>query len=178
MKALEGAAKEHLKADGFILDLRGNPGGIGAMAPGFAGWFVREPDHELGTMLTRDSKLRFVVNPRPETFDGPLAVLVDGLSASTSEILAGGLQDLKRARVFGTRTMGAALPSAFERLANGDGFQYAFANYVSAGGRPLEGRGVTPDVVVAPDRQALLAGRDPVLEAAVRWIGAQKKPGR
>ena len=109
-----------------------------------------------------------------DAFDGPLAVLVDGMSGSTSEILAGGLHDLHRARIFGTRTMGACLPSVFERLANGDGFQYAFANYVSAGGEPLEGRGVTPDEVVTPDRAALLAGRDPILEAAVRWIRSTK----
>jgi carboxyl-terminal processing protease len=94
---------------------------------------------------------------------------VDGLSASTSEIFAGGLQDLGRARVFGTPTAGAALPSVIEKLPNGDGFQYAIANYTSEGGKVLEGRGVIPDVVVAPTREALLAGHDPVLEAALSW---------
>jgi len=114
--------------------------------------------------------LRFVVNPRLPAFRGPLAILVDGSSASTSEIFAGGMQDLKRARVFGTRTAGAALPSFIEKLPNGDGFQTAAADYISEGGKRLEGLGVTPDVVVAPTRDSLLAGRDVALEAAVNWI--------
>jgi carboxyl-terminal processing protease len=65
------------------------------------------------------------------------------------------------------------LPSIIERLPNGDGFQYAFANYVSESGAALEGNGVEPDVEVIPTREALLAGRDPALEAAVEWILAQ-----
>jgi carboxyl-terminal processing protease len=160
--------------DGLILDLRGNPGGIGGMAMGISGFLIATPDHKLGVMYLRDTTLRFVVNPRPEVFEGPVAVLVDALSASTSEILAGGLKDLGRARIFGTRTAGAALPSIFERLPNGDGFQYAVANYVSEGGKPLEGEGVTPDEQVRLTREALLAGRDPVVEAALAWIRSQK----
>ena len=85
----------------------------------------------------RDSTIKFVVNPRLNTFSGPVAILVDGASASTSEILAGGMKDLGRARIFGTHTAAAALPSFFEKLPNGDGFQYAIANYVSEGGKPL-----------------------------------------
>jgi len=99
---------------------------------------------------------------------------VDGCSASTAEIFAGGLKDLKRARVFGTHTAGAALPSIFERLPNGDGFQYAIANYVSEGGRPLEGIGVTPDEEAGPSRSDLLAGRDPALDRALAWIHNRK----
>ncbi|MBZ5635490.1 MAG: hypothetical protein LAO55_20390 [Acidobacteriia bacterium] len=162
--------------DGVIIDLRGNPGGIGGMAMGMAGFLVDKPNQRLGTMYLRDSTLNFVVNPRADVFSGPVAVLVDGCSASTSEIFAGGLKDLGRARIFGTRTAAAALPSAFERLPDGDGFQYAVANYVSEGGQPLEGLGVTPDVVVEMTRAALLAGHDPVMDAAIDWIGRQRKP--
>ena len=160
--------------DGLIIDLRGNPGGIGGMAMGMAGFLVDKPNQRLGTMYLRDSTLNFVVNPRAKVFSGPVAVLVDGCSASTSEIFAGGLKDLGRARVFGTPTAAAALPSAFERLPNGDGFQYAVANYISEGGQPLEGLGVTPDVVVELTRAALLAGHDAVVDAAIDWI--RKKP--
>ncbi|HMP01927.1 MAG TPA: S41 family peptidase [Gemmatales bacterium] len=174
MPVIAQAVRDHHDATGFILDLRGNPGGIGFMAVGVGGWFVKERNLRLGHMVTRDSRLNFVLNPQPQPFLGPLAVLVDGASASTSEILAGGLQDLKRARVFGTRTMGAALPSMFVRLPNGDGFQYAFANYISAGGKPLEVHGVQPDEEVRPDRKALLEGRDQVVDAAIEWIKAQK----
>jgi carboxyl-terminal processing protease len=116
-----------------------------------------------------------VVNPRAEVFTRPVAILVDGSSASTSEIFAEGLKDLGRARVFGTRTAAAALPSIIERLPNGDGFQYATANYISEGGQPLEGLGVTPDVVVNLTRQALLSGHDPVVDTALDWIHQQRK---
>src|SRR5579884_2330750 len=156
--------------DGLIIDLRGNPGGLGAMAMGMAGYLVNKPGLRLGTMYTRDTPLNFVINPRTPGFGGPVAVLLDGESASTSEIFAGGLKDLGRARVFGTRSAAAALPSVIERLPNGDGFQYAVANYISEGGRPLEGVGVQPDVEVKLTRQALLSGRDPVIDAALQWI--------
>ncbi|MCS7034000.1 MAG: S41 family peptidase [Phycisphaerae bacterium] len=174
------AVESFRDADGLILDLRGNPGGIGFMANGMAGYLVDQPGLQLGQMTMRDAKLDFRINPQPFVFTGPLAVLVDGASMSTSEILAGGLQDIGRARVFGTPTPGAALPSRIERLPNGDGFQYAFANYVSARGQALEGRGVQPDEVVWPERRALLAGRDPVIDAAVAWIvnQARLKVGR
>jgi len=161
--------------DGFVIDLRGNPGGLGGLAMGLAGWFLDRSGLRLGEMFTRTSNLQFVIFPRPEPFRGPLAVLVDDCSASTSEVFAGGLQDLKRARIFGVRTAGAALPSIFERLPNGDGFQYAVANYISAGGKPLEGNGVMPDDIVPLSRAALLAGRDPILDAAVNWIDKLKK---
>jgi carboxyl-terminal processing protease len=103
--------------------------------------------------------------------------LVDEMSMSTSEILAGGLRDLKRVRIFGTPTPGAALPSHIEKLPSGDRFQFAVANYISAGGDVLEGVGVAPDELVKPDRAALLAGRDPVIEAAVTWINSQSTTG-
>jgi carboxyl-terminal processing protease len=161
---------------GFIIDLRGNPGGLAILASGMAGFFIDQPDTKLGTLYQREVTLKLVVNPRVDTFSGPLAILVDGASVSTSEIMAGGLQDLKRARIFGSRTAGAALPSNVERLPNGDLFQYAVANYISEGGQTLEGRGVIPDQEVGVSRAALLAGQDPVLEAAINWIRAQPRP--
>jgi carboxyl-terminal processing protease len=173
-RTVEDAVKGCGGCKGFVLDLRGNPGGIGGLAMGVAGWFVDQSGLHLGTMLQRTSSFKFIISPRPHPFQGPLAVLVDGCSASTSEILAGGLKDVGRARIFGTRTAGAALPSIFERLPNGDGFQYAIANYISQGGKPLEGIGVTPDVEVRPTRDGLLSGRDEVLEAAAAWIQTQK----
>jgi len=172
MPKFEAALKGFAKAPGVILDLRGNPGGIGIMAMGIAGFFIDKDGQKLGEMKMRDADLKFVIFPRPQTYSGPLAILVDEGSASTSEILAGGLQDLGRARIFGTRTAGAALPSDIIRLPNGDGFQYAQASYTSESGKVLEGHGVTPDVEVRPTRDALAAGRDPVLEAADAWISA------
>jgi carboxyl-terminal processing protease len=161
-------------AAGVIIDLRGNPGGIGGMAMGMAGHLIAEQNKKLGTMRTRQSSLDFVVNPQAQRYAGKVAVLIDEMSASTSEIFAGGLQDLGRARIFGRRSPGAALPSVIEALPNGDRFQYAIADYVSAGGKTLEGNGVTPDVPVALDLPALRGGKDPDLAAAIRWI--KEKP--
>jgi carboxyl-terminal processing protease len=178
MKTFTDAVGGCLKCDGFIVDVRGNPGGIGIMATGIASWFVDQPNQRLGAMYTRDSTLNFVVNSRPQAFLGPLAILVDSASASTSEIFAGGLQDLHRARIFGSKTAAAALPSIVEHLPNGDGFQYAVANYISEGGKALEGNGVRPDEEVEMTRSTLLAGRDAVVDAAVHWIRAKGQPAR
>jgi carboxyl-terminal processing protease len=161
--------EDHLDAPGMVIDLRGNGGGVGWLATGMAGWLVDEQAH-LGVMSTRETDLKLIIEPRPRTYSGPIAILVDRLSASAAEIFTGGLQDLGRARVFGSVTAGAALPSTFERLANGDGFQCAFSHYVSLGGAVLEGNGISPDVVIEHDQQALLAGRDPVVEAALEWL--------
>jgi len=175
MKAVTTVMKDCAECRGFVVDLRGNPGGIGALASGLAGWFTDRGGTQLGTMYLRTGPIHFPVFARPAPFHGPLAILVDSCSASTSEIFAGGMQDLKRARIFGTRTAGAALPSMIERLPDGDGFQYAFANYISEGGKVLEGSGVTPDEEVKLARRDLLDGKDRVLERALQWIDAGGK---
>jgi carboxyl-terminal processing protease len=173
MPQITQTVKSFADCDGIIVDLRGNPGGIGAMAMGVSGHFL-SAQKQLGVMTTRENTIKFIVFPRANPYQGPLAVLIDEASASTSEILAGGLKDLGRARLFGTNSAGQALPSTVVELPNGDRFQYAFASYVSAGGKPLEGEGVAPDEVAPPTRAALLAGIDPTLAAAVAWIRSQK----
>jgi len=170
MPRFESALAGFSHAPGVILDLRGNPGGIGIMATGIAGFFIADSGHQLGEMKMRDATLKFTVFPRAETYAGRVAILLDEGSASTTEILAQGLQDLKRARVFGTRSAGAALPSDIIRLPDGDGFQYPTASYTSSSGRVLEGNGVIPDVEVRQSRESIAAGRDPVIETAARWI--------
>jgi carboxyl-terminal processing protease len=140
---------------------------------GMAGALVNEKDKFLGTMITRNAKLKFVLNPRIPSFNGPVAVLVDALSASTSEIFAGGLKDIGRVRVFGSRTVGAALPAMIESLPNGDAFMHPMANYISFSGKALEASGVIPDEETPLTREALLNGRDPALDAAIKWIEDQ-----
>lgn len=174
------AVDAHRDAAGIVVDLRGNPGGLAAMMMGIAGHFVadRKP---LGVMKSRDSELKFTVNPRlvsaagerVPVFAGPVAILVDSLSGSASECFSGGMQALGRVQVFGERTMGAALPSQFDKLPNGDVFIHATADFVTADGTRLEGRGVIPDQPVPLRRGDLLAGRDAVLDAALAWIDAQ-----
>jgi carboxyl-terminal processing protease len=171
------AVDEYRDASGIVIDLRGNPGGLAAMMMGIAGHFIPERE-SLGVMKSRDNELKFTVNPRlvsakgarVETFAGPVAILVDGLSASASECFTGGMQSLGRVRVFGERSMGAALPSQFDRLPNGDVFIHATADFVTADGTRLEGRGVIPDEAIPLRRADLLAGRDAALDAALAWI--------
>jgi carboxyl-terminal processing protease len=176
MPRLAEAMGDFMDADGIVLDLRGNRGGLAPMTVGFAAWFVSERGRRLGTMHTRASELSFVVHPRADVYEGPLVVLVDGLSASAAEFLAGGLQGLGRARVLGTTSAGAALPAALERLPNGDGLIYAIADYVSADGQRLEGRGVVPDEVVDHTRADLLDGEDAALRAALDWLRNENRP--
>ena len=178
-REFQKAIDANRNADGIVIDLRGNPGGLAGMLMGISGHFVKERK-SLGTMKTRDSELRFVANPRlvnaagqrVEPFAGPVAILVDAMSGSASECFAGGMQGIGRARVFGQTTMGQALPALFDKLPNGDVLIHAYGDFVTADGKRLEGRGVVPDEIIPLTRDALLAGQDATLDAALRWIGA------
>jgi carboxyl-terminal processing protease len=164
-------------AKGLVIDLRGNPGGLAAMIQGVAGHVFTTPEL-LGRMKTRGSDLEFRANPRTVTPDGvrvepyagPVAILVDELTASASECFAGALQSLGRARVFGRQTMGQALPASTRRLSNGDLLMHVVGDFVTATGRRLEGDGVRPDEVVPFSLEALRGGRDATLDAALRWL--------
>jgi carboxyl-terminal processing protease len=178
------AAVDRLRsADGMVLDLRGNPGGLAAMLMGISGHFLTERT-VLGTMKTRETQLRFTANPRQVSaagervapFGGPVAILVDSLTGSASECFAGGMQSIGRARVFGQSSMGQALPAVFDRLPNGDTLIHAYGDFVTADGTRLEGRGVVPDEEVPLTRQDLLAGRDATLERALHWIDRVVSP--
>jgi len=173
MATYDDALRAFVHSPGVVIDIRGNPGGIGMIGVGMAGALVTEKDRFLGTMITRNAELKFILNPRIPSYSGPVAVLVDALSASTSEIFAGGLKDIGRVRVFGSRTVGAALPAMIDALPNGDAFIHPMANYISFSGKALESSGVIPDDEVPLTRDALLHGRDPVVEAAVDWIKQQ-----
>ena len=80
------------------------------------------------------------------------------------------MQATHRATVIGERSLGAALPSVFQKLPTGALFQYAIADFKTPDGVLLEGRGVIPNLEVLLTRQALLAGRDPQLDAAIAQI--------
>jgi carboxyl-terminal processing protease len=174
---LAEAVDRHRDAAGMILDLRGNPGGVGGMAMGVSGHFIDER-LELGTMTTRETTMRFVVNPqriapdgrRVSPYAGPVAILLDRGSGSTTEIFAGGLQALERARIFGETSAGQVLPAVITELPSGDRLMHAVADFIGPDGIRLEGRGVLPDIEVPLSRASLLEGGDPVLEAALMWI--------
>ena len=169
---------------GLVFDLRGNPGGLALMINGLAG-HVLEEEVELGTMQTRHvpDPLTFKANPRFVTddgrrvtpFAGPVAILVDELTASTSETFAGALQSIGRARVFGRQTLGQVLPALTKKLPNNDILMYAMGDFVTPTGRRLEGVGVVPDEVVPLSVAALAKGQDEALEAALRWIDGEHR---
>ena len=162
---------------GLVIDLRGNPGGVAPMAMGMAGYLIPTRGQSLGTMRFREATLNLVVSPRTPQFTGPVAVLVDGLSASSAEIFAAGLQKLGRATVFGEPSSGMALPSTWERLPNGDLIQFVTADFTDPSGARIEATGVVPDVVRPLTRAALLAGQDPALDAALAWIAERAAGG-
>ncbi len=168
------ALLQSLPADGgLVIDLRGNPGGLLVMADGISGW-LSDRAYLLATMHLRKGHIGYTVHPQARAFLGPVAILVDAGSASTSEIMAAGLQEAGRARIFGEATPGAALPSVFKTLPTGDLFQYAIADLQTPRGVMIEGRGVTPDETVVRTRADLAAGRDPVLAAAQVWLDSHR----
>lgn len=171
--------------DGVVIDLRGNPGGIGAMSMGVASHFVSEPV-SLGSMIGRDTTLAFNVTPRKVSAAGkrvrpiskPLAILLDVRSASTSEVFAGGLQSVGRARIFGEASAGMALPARAVELPSGDVLMHAIADFTTSTGVRLEGKGVLPDTSVSLTRSGLNKGSDEVFDSAATWIREQALAAR
>jgi len=172
MDRIRGAIRSMADAPGIIIDVRGNPGGLGGMASGIAGVLEKEQT-SLGTMHMRSGHVNFAVFPQPNPYLGPVVILTDGGSASTSEIFAGGLQEIGRAVVVGERTTGAALPSYFQKLPTGALFQFAIGDFKTPKGTLIEGRGIAPDVEVKLTRRSLLDGRDAQLDAAIEQIKRQ-----
>lgn len=180
VRRFDAVIDEFRGSSGIVIDLRGNPGGVGAMVMGVAGHFFTERV-TLGEMRTRTTSLKFVTNPRRVSTDGrpvtpyggPVALLIDATSGSASEVFAGGMQSVGRVRVFGETSYGAVLPAVMDRLPNDDILYHAIGEFITATGDVLEGRGVVPDSRVRLTRRDLLAGRDPAMEAALQWIAEQ-----
>lgn len=158
----------------LIVDLRGNSGGVGALAMGVGGHVLATPT-SLGKLVQGELTFDYMVNPRRvtadgrsvEPFAGPLVLLVDRRTASTSEIFAAGLQAAGRALVVGERTAGTALSSVFRTLPNRDLLQVAVADFVTAAGNRIEGHGVEPDVPVVEAERERADRDDRTLAAAL-----------
>jgi carboxyl-terminal processing protease len=166
---IRAAIREFATADGIIIDLRGNPGGVGGLAGGVAG-LLSDKQISLGSMNSRSGAMALLGYPQPEPFMKKVVVLTDHGSASTSEMFAAGIQENGRGKVIGETSAGAILLSVFDPLPTGYVFQYAISDYKSPKNVLIEGRGVKPDRQVPLTRESLLAGRDVQLDAAVAEI--------
>lgn len=177
MEKVRASMREFHDAPGIIFDLRGNLGGIAGLAPGIVG-LMETRQTSLGASKMRTERFNLTVFPQSRPYTGPVALLVDGGSGSTTEIFAAGLQELRRAVIVGERSAGAVLPSDMIKLPTGAIFQYAFADFRTPSGALIEGSGVAPDVEVKHTRASLLAGRDAQLEAAVAELQKSTRRGQ
>jgi carboxyl-terminal processing protease len=137
---------------GYILDLRNNPGGLLDQAVRVAGAFLTSG--EIVTIRGRDPGQVHRYNAAPgDLIDGkPLIVLINGGSASASEIVAGALQDQKRATIIGTRTFGKASVQTIIPLGQGNGaLRLTTARYYTPSGRSIQAQGIAPDIEVLQD---------------------------
>ena len=167
-------------ADGIVIDLRGNPGGLAAMIMGLAGHFLPERA-TLGVMKTKTVgaalQCESAAGERGRRARGAVRRSARDprrwMTGSASECFTGGMQSIGRARVFGQTSMGQALPALFDRLPNGDVLIHAWGDFVTGTGVRIEGRGVIPDESADLTRESLLAGHDAALERALAWIDRQ-----
>ena len=139
-------------AEGIVLDLRGNGGGLLSEAVLVASIFIE--DGEIVSVRGRARPER-VEDADGEAIDGdvPVAVLVDGGSASASEIVTGALRDRGRATVVGTRTFGKGLVQEVEQLSNGGVLDLTVANYYLPDGETIGTGGIKPQVRARDDRE-------------------------
>lgn len=164
------AAVEALRdARGLIVDLRGTPGGFFSVVDAIARRLLRE-ETPFSSYRFRDRTVRNTLSPVAGAFEGPVVVLVDEMSMSASEFLAGCLQAIGRATIVGQRTPGFILGANWRRLPNGGALMHTILEPRTAKGTLLEARGVVPDIAIALDRGLLSMGRDSQMEAAVRHI--------
>jgi carboxyl-terminal processing protease len=139
--------KEHGgKLDGLVLDLRNNPGGVlnGAVAVSDA--FLTKGMIVYTEGRIADSRLRFNATPDDILDGAPLVVLVNQGSASASEIVAGALQDHKRAIIMGAKTFGKGSVQTILPLSNESALKLTTARYYTPSGRSIQAEGITPDI--------------------------------
>lgn len=194
-KALENLGKQNKEAlKGLVLDLRNNPGGLlnGAVAVS-AAFLPRDVLVVYTDGRTEDAKMRltasreFYLRPNQDDYlknmpgwvkNVPMIVLVNGGSASASEIVAGALQDHKRAIILGTQTFGKGSVQTILPLGNGTAIKLTTARYYTPSGTSIQAKGITPDIVVEDatiseaDKQALSV-READLE---RHLANDKEP--
>ncbi|MGI8780113.1 MAG: S41 family peptidase [Solirubrobacteraceae bacterium] len=173
-EAIDGLLKEG--AEGVVLDLRNNGGGLLNEAVLISSIFIPE-----GTIVSTKGRARprrvFEATGNPIDAEIPVVVLVNNESASASEIVTGALQDRERAEVVGTRTFGKGVFQEVRRLSNGGALDITVGEYFTPKGRNLggggvkQGAGIRPDVSAEDD--AKTANRDEALEVAVKTVARE-----
>lgn len=145
VKKLETDNKRPLK--GLLLDLRNNPGGVLNAAVGVSDAFLEKGLIVYTEGRVADSKLRFSASPGDILNGAPMVVLVNTGSASASEIVAGALQDHKRAVIMGTKTFGKGSVQTIVPVSNGAALKLTTARYYTPDGRSIQAAGIVPDIL-------------------------------
>jgi len=157
-------------AQGLVLDLRGNPGGWLHEAVLTAGLFLPEDELVLIERLKDGTERPFRTSEEPTVPDIPMVVLVDGGSASASEIVAGALQDYGRATLIGEKTFGKGSVQIPHELSNGAELRVTIARWFTPNDRAIHGEGLEPDITVELSAEDLDAELDPQLDRAVQYL--------
>lgn len=171
-QALADLKRQSPTPEGLILDLRGNYGGLLSNAVDIADLFL---DHDLVVSVEgREAWERepFWANDGQD-FTGPMVLLVDGGTASASEILSGALQENHRAKLVGTQTFGKGMVQKIMPLQQGAGLNITTARYFTPRHRDINHKGIAPDVSVALEEKAFRRKQDTQLEKAVALLKPQ-----
>lgn len=147
-----------LDARGLVLDLRNNGGGLVTAAVSVVSEFVEEGEVIRWVDANGNETVEHVTG-EGTAYDLPLVVLVNGFSASASEVVSGALQDHERARIVGTRTFGKGAVNLLRDLESGAGLNLTIARWLTPDGRTIEGEGIEPDVHVGREVNVRAQGR-------------------
>ncbi|MCJ8056455.1 S41 family peptidase [Shinella curvata] len=154
--------KEEVPADklkGYVLDLRLNPGGLLDQAINVSDAFLERGEVVSTRGRNEDETRRFNATPGDITDGKPVIVMVNGGSASASEIVAGALQDLRRATVLGTRSFGKGSVQTIIPMGDAGALRLTTALYYTPSGKSIQGTGITPDITVEQPLPAELQGK-------------------
>ena len=146
------------KINGLVLDLRNNPGGVLNAAVEVSDAFLEKGLIVYTKGRVADSELKFNATPKELVDRAPLVVLVNGGSASASEIVAGALQDHKRAVIMGTPTFGKGSVQTILPLTNSTALKLTTARYYTPSGRSIQAEGIKPDIILEPVKVTKLDG--------------------
>lgn len=136
----------------LILDLRGNPGGLLNQAVEVADRFLDKENLIVYTQgRSEEQNMRFTTHEQRKHFRYPMIILVNGGSASASEIVAGALQDMGRAVILGTQTFGKGSVQTIIPLSDGSALRLTTARYYTPSGRVIQENGITPDIIIEED---------------------------